>query len=43
MVITHLTVDDFVLVQLDLILKFIAEIGKYSAIFVVIYANAPQL
>jgi hypothetical protein len=49
MVITHLAVDDFVLVQLTLALNpcsNVVDFGsdrKYSAIFAAIYANAPQL
>jgi hypothetical protein len=49
MVITHLAVDDSVLVQLSLMLNpcsNIVDFGsdrKYSAIFSVPYANAPQL
>jgi hypothetical protein len=36
MIIAYLVVDDSELVQL-------AQTGKYSAIFAVIYANAPKL
>jgi hypothetical protein len=46
MVITHLVVDDYLLVQLATPCSNIvdlAQIEKYSAVFAAIYANAPQL
>jgi hypothetical protein len=49
MVITHLAVDEYAPVQLALTknpcsnILDLAEIGKYSAIFAVKYANCPKL